>query len=1605
MLDDAVSLTADLFADAPATDSDLEDARRTVVRALRRGQRLEDFEVDEPVRPTPRRIDVVDTAVLPQLESLLQEPDDPSEATPVVLRGHAPPIAGDGPAWQRGRRVSRRLGPFRDRGARPVWFDVHVGAVTVLVTRRISRPQRAPLMVPTVALAGARVTATGRIEVEDGGAVWVRAAAFDSAAPEAGWVGVAVASCVLEADSAFASGPGSPTVVVPEGATLRLDLRPAPVASATGSGPLGADGRRVTLELPDRLRMSLSALVPSTIALDGTFRLGIWGNDLTTASPSAVTPSFDAATSAMVVPLTSDVDTVGIAGHQSATYTVSGSAPVESAALSLPVTVLADGMTAQGLGLVDGPPAIRLRLGAGLTASTAGMVDPAGHATPLTMAAAHVHARPGELRLEAEATTDTAAERVMRAAWAGATGAVTLPGERSISLGVVSVASPPLESVTRTGVRFRAMFERPLLASGRPLELTGRARLREITTADEVSVLLERADLDEEPTRSARSFALDNGLLRSDAASGLELHARRSTNTGPDDLEAGWLSVAFDLDLVVPALPDPYASDFLPWDGDHGEFARRGLARLVAQADWYTPFSAPHVRLDIDRVDAPLIDERHARRSELPMQRERREVEDVFSGNLPPRYERCRLLDVSGAADFLGVSLLGPANVDGAPDHDAPELFATDGISLTAPIASTHLFLVPGFLNEQVANVADPAVLDPFPAVLRPLGDAGPQRLSTSDQHHRVPLTPRRVAHRLVEDFPNGAGRNLEALVSLPFGIRAAASLNAFADGGGAIGVVGAATEGDVPLGAAWQLRLEASTTVAQRAPGLESPSLPGVAQQLPMGRGLNGVPTAVLGATLTSIFNQDFAPGADSPRIPALRLDVAGHGNSIVSDWNNPAVGTPTGPATGVRQARFDAFVGRTAFEVVQVAATCHPWRAVFVRSVTLRRTSAGVVWRSDSGWKAAGDGLVDYPAPVRRHLGAVQAVREIRNIRETGRTHVAGPVELRSVRFDALASIAGAAAPTPIRDVEGWVQIRPSAPLSADALYDLLDAVGPAEGVIDTTVDVGESGQQLRARTAGIALTAESGQRGLCGVVRGSLALPPRGTWTITRHRQAEDAPRPLGPGELLPLVGTSARARFRDPVDLFAAAPATEYGVVHSSDVHTLYLPDVFVDVGSATLSAGRAPLLADQFAMAGHAALVPPGPACIELPPATVLEVPELGHLLLSIPGGPTFTVAPNVAGEPWRVVVLHQQGTGDQMRLEYRDANGHPTTTELRVDTRAPQGEHYALQMRSLSLSVDHDGLGNFATTTGQLQGSSQTPAAFAGAAVVFSGALSAAQTIIDLLKGFSFPGAFAALASEGEVLVSFGGTISFPPEWTARRDGIHPPTGMSLDPGKSYAPTGGPKLKGEIGAWITLYEGKPGQHAGLRPYHGAFRFEIAGKALFPTGIPLLYGGGSLKFSYQYSTMPRQNEQHTYEAEKTLALYAGSAGNLGTGKNPVIDAELTATYHFVLKFVDDAFKFGIQYQIEAKVEVLKGLAELAGGFEVMAVPKRLKLPDGTDGDIVEVEIEATIAGEVTLAWAFSTEITVPVKFTLELGMATFAGFLLQNPLLWTVDPFV
>lgn len=332
------------------------------------------------------------------------------------------------------------------------------------------------------------------------------------------------------------------------------------------------------------------------------------------------------------------------------------------------------------------------------------------------------------------------------------------------------------------------------------------------------------------------------------------------------------------------------------------------------------------------------------------------------------------LLDLSTNVDLFGVAIVssdtGVAGVKSSPEVASSEApvpqppppaspatpvpaatapsFGIAGLSLAFNGATCATFALP-----QVSwELMESAELPSGSIFCDPPSDGPPLVLIAPDQHQLVPLAPAPVLFNNISNV--AAGQFFTATFSLPFGLIAeirqtnAPPAPTAPPGTQALFLSqGREFQLDVPnfpssLQGALQLTLkppfpENSNAVFTGATTIDFSG--GTARM--SGYGFN-----VLGQSPATIFQNEFDLGGAG--VPLRRIDLAGYGASIFSEW---ADNTTSGPH--VTRVDFETVIGRTAFEVVQVATVLYHYGVNLVRTITIHRQDAGWVRRTDTGWR----------------------------------------------------------------------------------------------------------------------------------------------------------------------------------------------------------------------------------------------------------------------------------------------------------------------------------------------------------------------------------------------------------------------------------------------------------------------------------------------------------------------------------------------------------------------------------------------------------------------------------------------------------------------------
>jgi hypothetical protein len=563
------------------------------------------------------------------------------------------------------------------------------------------------------------------------------------------------------------------------------------------------------------------------------------------------------------------------------------------------------------------------------------------------------------------------------------------------------------------------------------------------------------------------------------------------------------------------------------------------------------------------------------------------------------------LLDVSSNADLLGISF----NVFGSERWSMVRTFGVaanttpafplqvQGMDVVSSGNNVRAFMLPEISWEPVLNTA-PRVLpgDPPGYLLnQPPGlvpnyypdDGGPTRIYNNSVR-LVPLAPIPVSQFIVEEFKNQHLNITSSLFTLPFGMRALASLTKFIYPQKPPSIEFNQPEFDKNLKGGLQLQFNAG-----KLPTDDYPMFTGATAQMNNVLDLLGNPTgaSTLGQSVTLIFNDEFKlkPNPLTSRgVPMTRIDFSGYGASIFSNWFNPLA-----QMAQTSQARFDVWVGRTAHEVIQVKSIIYPWGIRVVRTIILYRASTGYEYRVDTGWKAESDGKFDFSYYVKYpssnpniiglfpdyqvHPGVIAGLFNVKNIVEannqfkttsiihTGEYYLddnnftilnSGPdtptdALLQMVFFDTDVEIEGVVqgqtnGRVPSRRVMGFVQLAPrGVPLSKEAYQALLNyQPDPIGGTVDCIIDIGQTGQQMRLNRFDVSNSFATNGSDIvfAASARGSVILPKDGSWSVVQHRR--------GTGEVTPLPAQLPAPLIRAGQLSYQVDPATQ---------HVTLLPD--------------------------------------------------------------------------------------------------------------------------------------------------------------------------------------------------------------------------------------------------------------------------------------------------------------------------------------------------------------------------------------------------------------------------------------------------------------
>jgi hypothetical protein len=1157
------------------------------------------------------------------------------------------------PVWAQGQKAVATYGPLLLENAdAQITYQKWLG-IYVIPVQMVSFVQGTT----TLFIAPFAATGTSKTVTLAGGSVWVNVSPLAAGSPANSWAGVAIQGGTITSDKNLTLG--GTTVSVPAGATVTLNVQPA--APAASGNPAVQVAPPATITFTYTAPASAKATVaPFTAQICGeTFH----------AKPNSQPLVYNDTVKTLAIPCDTDQTQFAPVTQAGTLATLSGTASLLVAGWALQVAQAAPNL----LGNAAGSGIFYLGFGAGALVQWSGLSRPEPEAGGIILAST------GSLLLWAAAGLAPFALSIQKFdLWAGQVSPSTMTSIRGAGSGLVYELIGASELI-ELGAFLAADLDRPVNADGsRALvdipglvtitSFHGKLRLFAYGAFPATAI---PAVLAAHP--NGFPMALDNAFLKVSVPLLLVVEARITApaNGGAYVSTSGALLLGYLYQFEFPFLPDPYTTgsplgrrqDGIQVGGLLGEVVwpkpDQVAVRMIDLGHAH-PLQPPDTEASSD-IAAPgpqaLIAQMNAfqlglsdaitaptTQPALPFQLQAQAVPAVPAAvtpeaivlpppplPVPPPADGFRMLDLSTRASLLGVEIIG-YNFE-----TAAQVLAIDGLSARTWAVLAPLITLPALSWEPMYNQSKPVAGSGTDKLLNPPND-GPMCGVGVDSVILVPVSPIQSLGAILAATQKDNSL-YAAVLTLPFGLTAGILQTVGPKGAPppeltqpSFDVPG--VSGDVTLTGAYQLTMR---------PPQGDPNAPIFAGKT-FTRTQDDNPAwpilsygeQVMGRDVASIFYTKFNDPGNG--VPVKRYDLTGYGASLFTDWTNLNSVDPT----DVIEVNFDATVGRTSHEVIQVQSVIYPWGVKVVRTITIDRLNSGSVERTDSGWLAASDGhfAVDSPRkdlePKDIQAGVIDSLLQVKNIVEFGLPLTTQgtfdklppktlPITLQPVTFDADIAInaqhgvilGGSQVKgldgqphtaVPSTGIVGYIGLTAEYHLSLNDLLSFLSTLPPftASGPLPATLNLGKSNNVFRS-VEFVAAPAQDSTLSKSALVIAALGLPklPQGSaWSVAVQQTGEPAPHALPATQPIPVVAPNnasnvagAETHFADPTDIFRLAssppapPQFLYGFLQDVSTQKQFLAQPYVTTGDTNLALRQTPSLADPGVLLGAVSSFP------------------------------------------------------------------------------------------------------------------------------------------------------------------------------------------------------------------------------------------------------------------------------------------------------------------------------------------------------------------------------------------------------------------------------
>ncbi len=1073
---------------------------------------------------------------------------------------------------------------------------------------------------------------------------------------------------------------------------VTLSMKLAAPLPNNWAGVYGADARNANVRLPEAMGLRFNQTISTLELVSETAGWSLYG-DQKTLTWTGRQAEYGQFFNAVSIPMALGSEDFSVNQRASPVLGLGGSTKVFDGAWLLPMTRLGAPLRAEGAGILFAMTRT------GLSATCAGMLDAnRASAAQLRLDDCFLAASPDMLHVISWKTTTERATQRLRL-WEGAS-------ERWNELNLNYAGQFPfVYQCSAAGLETCASItdcesnlDRPVWADGQPINIKTKEslylrafgeQLDQVMVFDE-NILRDSA-LDEAvaavaPTFQSQAIALNNALLTVSPVNAFLLSGQLPPFV--ETFSEASLSYAFALLNYLPTLPDPYAANagIFTWmnqqEGDNDRlFALGELQRLLVGTLHWKAGEVPSVQFifgDMERAANNLFlhlnpmqnlgfaknrefEIKDARAAKASARVRRRTGQDVL--NRGDRYELSNhvndvfqhyrffsLLDVSTAADWMGVDMgfidegfFFERSFEVRTDQSP---LSADGMDVVASGRFVRLFTVPQISWEPVINTTPPFNVnnDPPWGVLT-FQDDGPPTLMGNTGRDAVPIAPLPLAFYLDNNYRTDPDFKAWSFFTLPFGMLGIARYNQDVQGmGQPTGATLEIVQHEFVAGAKTALQI---STVGYKHPQ-GNRSFEGVTEQLTNLHGPVGEPLdrSILSKTVTTIFNNKFGASGNDGKlrkqgVPVERYDFSGYGANIFSNWLNPKA-----QIADLSQAKFDVWKGRTAHEVIQVRSIVYPWCVHVVRTITMFRNSAGLVYRIDSGWRAESDGVYQFTerivdgdgeevevAAYEFHPGMVHGVFNVRNIVETSELTPytttwnkttgfyidpndglpkgvgAGKnlnIDLVPVYFDADVQMddvvsGGANGRVPSKRMLGYLQLSPiGVVISPEHFRELLLLQNGLGGPVDCMVNIGGSNQTMRMSRVEVQPSRDAANKLVfVAVAKGTPVLPKDGSWSVVQHKKATLEVLPIS-DNVVPLIRRGILGQpnnnpheLSSPADLFnlnLEDRATQFAFLQNTDTQKVLFRNPSFEQGLKALKSSP-PDLADAYRLLDSKGIFP------------------------------------------------------------------------------------------------------------------------------------------------------------------------------------------------------------------------------------------------------------------------------------------------------------------------------------------------------------------------------------------------------------------------------